>query len=328
MKFKKKLVKTSVFLFPYTATLAYSFILLETYTYPGLMLKSTFIDLKILILFSLVLGFVSTFPIPSYNYKSEAIKVLFVVNRLILPVLIFFYYILLLSSQNKYPNYIFATYHIHTQRIKLMIVFNLGLLGIDIFSGNSKQIWNLLLKQYRKKQYSFFISILTIFLIFLYFLGNIFIFAQHIMQNYQLILKQPLATHEEKSRYALSDYGYFNFLADYSDDNAIIAIPPQMSPWYTVGNGGYLRYFTYPKKVINSSLDGPLPVEANYAVIAKGSWDPGDDELYGWPKIKFEAEKIWYFDRETNKITESEKTFFDPTDKNNKYKWGLIKLKK
>ena len=316
-------------LFPYAVVMTVFFILLDTKIYPGFSKKIILIPTNILIFLVLGLGF--------YNLLAKDQKVsvdlntiVFYINRLLTPAIFFFYFLLSMTEQQNYPNYIFSTYKMHVYPFKQLLTLMLGLIFVDAARAYQLQVRAFVVSRLFEKRISWrsirwevaAIGLIACFVFFTILRNTMEVFDT-IFKTYPQIVTHPLASYEEKSQFILNDYRFFLFLKEYSSENAVIAIPPQQTPWLTSGNGGYVRYFTYPKHVINSPLEGSIPPEATHVMISKGEWPVSEDE-YGWPKQVIEARRIWYFNRETNEVTLSPSTTYYPEE--NKYSWGLIEL--
>lgn len=104
-------------------------------------------------------------------------------------------------------------------------------------------------------------------------------------------------------------YEYLVFLQQNLPEDAVVAEPPQMHPWAYTGNGAFLNYFLYPRRLVqvNTPTD-PIPLAATYSLLIWGESHSDDKSLYGWPKTDISSYEITYFQK-------------DPP-------WGIIKLKK
>ncbi len=321
------------YFFPYMYVITWMFLFLDIYVYPGFVQKVIFLDARLFIVVAMALGLTATLGKAHWRKKNGPLmELVFGVNRLLLPVGVFLYVLVTFAEENNYPNFVFSRFHLHALYFKYLVVFLIITLLVDLSRIYHKWLLSVLIPQSRLKlfrsSFHYNLFLLTIVIAGYLVITNAFVVWQTMLQYYVFMVKKPFASYEEKSRYILGDYEYFTFIKDYTPESAVIAIPPQQIPWLTSGNGGYLRYFVYPRQVINSNLGPPLPEIADYAIIDKGEWYVDDESLYGWPKATVSAEKIWYFDRDTAQVTESNDITFDPTIEANRYKWGLIKLKK
>lgn len=237
-------------------------------------------------------------------------------------------YLALVFLNNLYfPNYVYSAFHINLIFLKNLCVFSFSLILIDLFDRNVFSVKNninhtslkivivwvvFLSPLIYKSTFSFYLPQLTVYM------------PNHFMER----LTQHLS-YEEKQQKLITSYGFLKFVAHKTPDNSIIAVPPQVSPWLMEGNVGYLRYFWYPRHIIQFDQTGPvdqIPDDADYAIIAEGGW-AGDK---GWPKATTSAEVFWIINPRNGEILNEVKGYdFDPiTNPELKHSYGLIKFKK
>lgn len=146
---------------------------------------------------------------------------------------------------------------------------------------------------------------------------------------------QLLLPREEKLRVKLGwfYYDYIQFIKRQTPEDAVVLVPPQGFPWPATGNVAYLRYFLYPRYLINgdereSRVD--LKKEGvEYVLLDWGESRTEYDYTQGWPKFWLPAKRIIYkkelsypgdFEAE---VVEKD---YDPGDPINFKKWGVIEL--
>lgn len=143
-----------------------------------------------------------------------------------------------------------------------------------------------------------------------------------------LIMREPFLTYDQKM-----NREYWGFVPAIKEvvrltpENATILIPPQGNPWEVEGNGAMVRYFIYPRKLMNllpDMTDLPKVEGPTYVLIAKGSWpNVANPAGYGWPKIKLDSNQIWHIDLATGKNYSYNRSYDPSTDK---WDWGLIEV--
>lgn len=170
--------------------------------------------------------------------------------------------------------------------------------------------------------------------IFIFLVRNLIQIFPLIIVNVSQITNHPFASYDEKMTYNWGFfYEYMKFVQSEIPEESTIAIPPAQSHWLSSGNSVLVRYFLFPRKVVNlkeTNSDEVLyempPEKADFALLSQGEWK---DPLvsYGWPKKELSIEYVSGFNRDTKekfKITD-EKYF--PIKYENTANWGVIKLK-
>ncbi len=125
-----------------------------------------------------------------------------------------------------------------------------------------------------------------------------------------LIYRNPTLSYDLKMRLKIGTplYEYLIFLQRNLPIDAIVAEPPQMHPWAYTGNGAFLNYFLYPRRLVQVNLPtDPPPAEATHSLLVWGDSFTENQNLYGWPKIDLSTYEIIYMQK-------------DPP-------WGIVKLK-
>lgn len=141
-------------------------------------------------------------------------------------------------------------------------------------------------------------------------------------------IHNPNLSLENKYRIKINPflYDYFQFIKSNTPENAIIQIPPQANPWPFTGNGGFVRFFLYPRTLTGHAKSFPrLIPESEYVLLDWGETNLST-AVSGYPYFKVPAEKIIYF-FPPGKNTVSN-TPFDPQDPRFKSSWGIIKVAK
>jgi len=125
-------------------------------------------------------------------------------------------------------------------------------------------------------------------------------------------------------------YDYAMFIKNNTPANATILIPPQAYPWDKTSNVAYLRYFLYPRNLINGGEKEPN-VDINSVDYVLIDYGETNISQYGytnvWPKFDVKGEYIIYWDPISGKIWQgvAGNYRYDPKDLSEK--WGIIKIK-
>jgi hypothetical protein len=149
------------------------------------------------------------------------------------------------------------------------------------------------------------------------------------------ILKNINLSYDKKMEMVIGKlaYDYAIFIKDNTPPNARILIPPQSYPWDKTGNVAYLRYFLYPRDLINGDEKDPkVDIQSvDYVLIDYGETNISQ---YGhtnvWPKFDVAGEYKVIWDPETNNFWKVDNGYYKYNGKeaDNLEKWGLIKVKK
>ena len=150
----------------------------------------------------------------------------------------------------------------------------------------------------------------------------------------KFMIKYPLASYDEKMRYGWGDfYDYMLFIRNNTPEDSVIMFPPMINPWMDVGGGGLIRYFLYPREIVQDMtyVNAQIDNRATYSMLAWGSGicTPEEGECHGWPRQNIAADYIVY---KKSKSVDVEKTLYNVTynysDEINKGAWGIIKINK
>lgn len=371
-KHQKVFLDINYNLFPFLWMLAFFTSILDLFTYEGFSFKHLFLPLQPLIYITFVSGMVSRVFLEisesSDNYLSNY-KTLLTVNRLaFLPM--FFSSILINSLEfANYPNYIFSTLHIHPDLIIWPMSLNIFLIIIslrytvikwileEVLLVSTKEIE--MLKSYhmsvetpnklsksilvqservlRASYVGFNIILRIVIVVFVLwgFTKNVSNLYPWMFERSSYMIKNPLATYKEKMRYGWKDfYDYMTFVDQVTPENAKIMLPPMINPWWDVGGKGLVRYFLYPRELMQDMEDvnAEIDLAADYLLLTWGFGvctenDPPD--CYGWPKKIVEAEWIVFKKENSEEVgTKIENIVYDHNDEIYQGAWGVIKIKK
>jgi hypothetical protein len=320
-------------LLPSLLLVTFAFILIEILTYRGFTQKYFIIDASWLLVISISLLFL-------YFYQMVVIKKtvkpaissslfkIFSINYFLFFPVIAVYFIFFYLEKSHHPNYIFTNFHIQYENAELLfILMGTNLLGY--FIKNKKTEIADLVKKFSFEQ------IIIIFSLILVTIPNTFRATTKFYENFISAYKRIGLSHEERMIQSLGGEGflgwivpYTNFIKERTPEDSVIFIPPQLGAWLATGNGGYMRYFLYPRKLINDTeIESPIPEEATHVLISHGLWriDGGG----GWPKITIPAERIeeiGYIDRASKETTIKKGVDYDNNPK--LAEWGIITLRK
>ena len=119
---------------------------------------------------------------------------------------------------------------------------------------------------------------------------------------------------------------YSEFVNAHTPENSTLLIPDMEAPWEMEGNPDYLRWFIYPRKMVQMKGSSEVPKEADYALLTYG--------VFGYYKRTFptffigqdQINEIIFVNQNTLEVTRQQNIDYHPEEYKNV--WGLIELKK
>lgn len=303
MKNKKKLITTIA---SSLLSVLLAICLVETVTYAGFYLKyfnvSVGVGTGFLFLFSIFIF--------SSLYGKKIIQNGLFIASLTLSII---YVILDILEMVNYLNYVFSHFHIH---LYLLLLSVLLLLLLTVINNTKKRLDTL-------------IHFLVVLTVAKYLVNGI---NKTRISNVFFIFKNKNLTYGEKMKISVGDltYDYAVFIKENTESDSTILIPPQGYPWPQTGNKAYLRYFIYPRTLVNGNeKDSKADLsDIDYVLIAYGETTISE---YGftnvWPKFNVIGEYIIYWDPETGEINKDETGIYEYNESDKSKKWGLIKTK-
>lgn len=300
-----------IVIFIWTIALGISF--LDTITYNGFFLKHTFVNPIIIYVFLGIVEFLG-----SFIFKRRAGNSFKNFQRVnfFLSLLLFLLFIMLSFIENvTYANFVFSTFHISISGLVYpviltictnFILFNLRYLVIPIFG-------------------------LVLGLVLENNLSNIWINNK---SNLQYVFNHPSDSYKQKMENSLGKqfYDYVLFVKENTPENAKILLPPFPAyPWPQTGNIPYMRYFLYPRTLLNGdeySASYNLKKDGiDYVLLAWGETvATSNGYTHGWPKFDVNAGDIIFWMPDGSVITKKENYSYDQFK--GQELWGLIKVAK
>jgi len=292
--------------------------------YIGFLRKYILVDSRFFLVLSLLsVVFIFYDKLKDKKYKESVFeKIIVKVNLFLFLPLVIVYLLMIYLDARNYPNYVFATYHIQPQNFINIVYLSFALLPLDYrFSSSFK----------KEKLLLFFL----VFLLLFYFVDNFVKVTGRVFSDFAFMAMHLNYSYDDKMRHALGEvfYDYIKFIESNTPDNAVILIPPQSYPWPQTGNISYMKYFLYPRKLMNGEEKQP-GVDINkidYILI-----DYGESTIsqYGhtniWPKFDVAGEYKIIWNPETNNFWKVGDGYYkySGNEADNLEKWGLIKVKK
>ncbi len=323
----RKILELNYLIFPFLWATTLAVFFLETYKYRGFLSKHFSIDSTLLFIITYSLGF-SVLLYNESNRFNRIYAFLFRGNKFLFPFVTLLFFVTTTVDLIKYPNYIFSTLHLQPQNLIYPVFLSLYLFLLNHFKTEGFDSPLFFKDTFSKVRGSFVGSFIVLLSLGHYTIYNTSEVLKIVLPNTLYIAKNLNADYEKKMRKKWGFfYDYMLFIERHTDEDSTIVLPPQELPWLSIGNGGLVRYFLYPRKLISGDYES-LPNDSfDHILVARGSWPIEDEERYGWPKIPVDADKIIYLDHSTNEVEEFYNDY-DPIDAKNKGAWGIIKVRK
>lgn len=339
---KNKLLDLNKSIFPYLIGLTYFFLLLESYKYIGFLRKYILVDSRFFLVLSLLsIVFIFYDKLKDKKYKESVLERIVVeVNLFLFLPLVIVYLLMIYLNARNYPNYVFATYHIQPQNFINIVYLSLALLllryeyfykrlNLEVYFDRFEIVSDRM--NAREKLLLFFI----IFLLFFYFVSNFIRLFRNVSDDFSFMLTHLNYSYDEKIKYSIGSvvYDYILFVKNNTPSESVILIPPQSYPWPYTSNAAYIRYFLYPRKLVNGREKEPGVDmgKLDYVLIDYGESNISE---YGhtniWPKFDVAGEYKIIWNPETNNFWKDKNGYYkySENEANNLEKWGLIKVKK
>ena len=119
---------------------------------------------------------------------------------------------------------------------------------------------------------------------------------------------------------------YADFVNAHSPESATLLIPDMVAPWEMEGNPNYLRWFIYPRKMVQTVGDDDVPDSADYALLTYGVFGYQKQTFPTYFISKAEIDEIIIINQNTLTVTRKQNLDYHPEDYQNV--WGLIKLRR
>lgn len=287
----------------------------ETYKYPGFYLKH--FQFSPLWIYGSTALFIKFFPPPNPNQQlfSRSFRYLAIFS-------IIFSGLLLIVETATFPNYVFSTLHINLDGLQILTV-----LFFSFFVLTNLRHERLLMLV----DTTAVIAVTSILLN--YFMANL-ITDVTLIRNEIHLIRIGGKTYEEKQIAGWGDiYRYSLLLKKTTPEHAVIALPPAQNHWLYSGNLVLMRYFLYPRTLVNvketnstTSLYEMPKGDYEYVALIWGESNPLDTTARVWPKTEFAAEYIDYFNLSEQTITRVNVKLYKPDSESEISKgWGVIK---
>lgn len=310
---KSKLIQLfqKLFILPLVVVFTYFCLFLDTAKYPGFIGKHFLIDAKVYFALAILLVFVS-------SAKSGFLKLILKINTLILALISAIYVIFSFIEASHYPNYVFSTYHVHMGGLFYVLLF-----GISLFIINTQAI--------KLNTFKNIGHLLLIFVVLYTLIVNLGISTQKALEADFYVFFHLNDSYDQKMYFRWENfYTYMVFVENNTPKDATIVIPPQISPWWVrSGNFALVRYFLYPRELIQYSTERIPDVDSlpkgTYIMVAWGEYLCDTLGCHGWPSQQIKVSEAIYKEDNKSAIKMVKENFlYDPKDTSNPF--GLLKL--
>jgi hypothetical protein len=316
-------------IFPYLVLISLGLLLVESFTYRGVVLRYLFIPVELLLVINAFSGFVSLLTTMSITQKSNIpyLSIIYKFLKLVLLLFISIYILLNISFPviEEAINY-GGRFLIYPERLLygiLLIVYFLIIYKLQsTIEQNSRRERHISPLQL----VSTFVVLLLVGLILKSGFSTNLRLATYNLKN---ITKSPFASYREKMITQIGPiYDYYSFVNANTPENALILHPTQQGQWPDVSNAGYTRYFIYPRDLLAEEQRGLKSEEITHVFLIGNRKLHNNEKQNGWPSFYVPAERVVYY------IKGSDETIVVEGDYNpediEKYggHWGIIEVKK
>ena len=318
------------------------FVLAEVFIHPGIISSHLLIDPTLLAYTTIILGFFCINPRSLVQSSAGA----FLILSIILFFLFLFFHFFEAADISNYPNYTYSTYKIYFPDILLLIdlvsillavIIANRILEIEIKRGvirlHIKKVNHQIKVLFFPQKPSSLQILFLLLLLPIIFVNYQSIYSYNLTKRLSFMVKHPFASNQEKLAQELDTgiyhnrfFEFTNFIKALTPEHSKILLPPQESPWQEFGNRGFMRYFLYPRTLVNGKANIPPEnfSDYDYVIIVLGVNDADIQKSnLSWPEFAIPG-KVIYFLGNDNKVL-SQPGPFDP-QKSYPSRFGLIKL--
>lgn len=299
---------------PALIVITYILLVLDTLKYPGFVGKHLFIDARVFFATSVVLLFLRpvTTGIQWFIFKTGF--------AVMAGVTLFYIWFSILEATH-FTNYVLSKYHFSLEGLVYVFMFSVVVyisskLRSTILSNiNGRLIW----------------QGVVFFLVAYASVLNIGVSLKNAVEGDLYVFTHLSASYDQKMYYQWHGfYFYMLFIKNNTPENASIVIPPQIAPWWTSsGNLSLVRYFLYPRTVIQYNTPEIPDLKSlhrdTYIMIAWGEWGCDRYGCGGWPIQIIKAREAIFEDTDSSGVKDIKQNFvYDPRDTANPF--GLLKI--
>ena len=291
---------------------------IETYKYPGFIFKHfNFLPMIFYVITGIAIIAIKLYPPPTP--EKSLLATTFRLLAIYAIILTGVFYII---ETITYPNFIFTYLHVHLDGLQILT----GMLFVYF------ALSNLMHRHYVAILNSTFLLAISSLLINYAIINTIDV--TKLVKKEVKAMQIPAINDEEKNEAGWGTiYLYAQMLKQATPENVVIAMPPAQNHWLYSGNIVLMRYFLYPRTLVNVKETADLSTllelpdqEYGYVALVWGESNERDMSPYGWPKTSISAEYIDYFDLSSNTTKRVVNTEYLPTVLNESI-WGVIKVK-
>ncbi len=280
--------------------------LVEAFTYSGFLIKHFGLGIGLALLSIFALSFYLFRKI----YKNSIIMKMLVMATYLMTIL---YLIFSTLEKINYSNYVFSHFHLHPYLFLLSTI----LMSL-LFLINDKTT-----------KVNIYIYV-VLFIVSLQYLIN---GATEISRSHiGFMFKNINANYNEKMEVLVEKipYDFAMFIKNNTPENSTILIPPQSYPWDKTSNVGYLRYFLYPRNLINGGeKNSAVDLSTiDFVLIDYGETNISENGFTNvWPKFDVKGNSILYWNPETGETIEDKTGIYKYNENDRSEKWGIIRIK-
>jgi hypothetical protein len=292
--------------------------LIESFTYSGYLLGRFGIGINVIMIIAGILAAIVLLLrlIKKDTKPRKSDRIVYIFFAFILT----FYVVLKVINRLTPVNFVFSKIHVQPDNLLwTMLISALPAVIAWVPKINFRKLFKI----------QSFIFLFVAFII----LRNLYSIYKSEWANFNYIVSHPNASYGDKMRMELCPifYNYTLFINKYTPENASLLMPPQSFPWPYSGNGGMLRYFVYPRNIINGKEYEPPSKDdlknIDYVLLNWGETEQTQGVYtHEWPKFDVNAEKIVFMNEDGSYGGEVKGNYLYK-DYKGKRVWGLIVVK-
>lgn len=321
------------FLLPFLIPLSLFFLLLESYTYLGFVHKHWLIDSRIVSFISIaaLMLIVSRLhrQANKSNFTENLLDFVFKIIVILTPILMITYLMMQTLEAKNYSNYIFSNYHINPDNFAYVVFYSLTISIIYshkllLMSATSNISNNILGGKWFR--FDNIVIAVTVLIIGYNLVTQAIVVTNRIVKNsVYMITHINLSDYDKLFKLWGDYYGFVHSVSKVVGKAEVVILPPQVSPWLTIGNGGLTRYFISNAEVKHFDFTNQdiIDCNCNYVVVSAGI--DGKENWKIFPDVELEYKKMWiYKDKGLHLVSTDD--IFNPNEYTGTSMFGFIEL--
>lgn len=290
-------------------SISFFLLFLDSVVYPGFVGKYILVDSKVFMVIALFILLSTRLKLLSVDPNNNSLfEFVLNVTYILMPILIFTYVFFSIIEAVHYNNYVLSVFHLHLNGLVYMPIFGLLILIINsrdflgmINAGGLKLTYLFKSKRLFPVPKLGSVTVLLLYVFISYALiSNISLTLDSLISRNIYVFTHLNNNYDQKMTYHWKNfYWHMLFVKNNTPQDSTIIIPPEKSPWLISGNPWIVRYFLYPRNIVQYENEN-LKIENNspsskdtYVLLSWGEWKCDGVGCNGWPKDKLNTKQIY-----------------------------------